>query len=105
MRTPQGRRPRTLAATPAFCYPLGMRITPILACAAATLLPTPARGAQVIQALALSEGSPVVPGPSDYDPAKLDKDRFAKGSELDTPQLTYFPAPPSATPVASVIIC
>lgn len=55
--------------------------------------------------MALSAASPAVPGPSDYDPAKLDKDRFVRGSELDTPQLTYFPAPASAKPVASIIIC
>jgi acetyl esterase/lipase len=82
-----------------------MRIAPILACAAFSALLGTVRGAQEVQILALSSGSPIVAGPSDYDPAKLDTDRFARGSELETAQLTYFPAPPSGSPVASVIIC
>jgi len=82
-----------------------MRIAPILACAVFSALVATVRGAQDIQVLAFSPSSPVVAGPSDYDPAKLDKDRFARGSELETPQLTYFPAPNSGTPIASVIIC
>jgi acetyl esterase/lipase len=62
-------------------------------------------GAPDVQVIPLVPGSAIVAGPSDYDPSKLDKDRFARGSELDTPQLTYFPAPPSGAPSASIIIC
>jgi acetyl esterase/lipase len=82
-----------------------MNPTRWLACAAFSTSIAALHGAQGVQAIPLLPGSAVTAGPSDYDPRKLDKDRFAGGSELDTPQLTYFPAPPSGAPLASVIIC
>jgi acetyl esterase/lipase len=60
-------------------------------------------GAQ--QVIPLSPDTSVKPGPSDYDPHKLEKDRFAIGAELETPQLTFFSAASSAAPSACAIIC
>ena len=66
---------------------------------------TSARGAQDIRVVPLSAGYPVRTGPWDYDPAKLDSDRFPRGDEVGSPQLTFFPAPPSRRPAAAAIIC
>jgi acetyl esterase/lipase len=82
-----------------------MRLHCWLACAAVSPFVPVLHGAQDVRVIPLTPDSAVVAGPSDYDPAKLDKDRFARAPELDTPQLTYFPAPTSGLPSASVIIC
>ena len=53
----------------------------------------------------LEDGAVIKPTPSDYDPMNTDQDRFATGSDLEIPALTYFPAPEAQRPSASVIIC
>jgi acetyl esterase/lipase len=53
----------------------------------------------------LDPGSAIKATKSDYDPQKPDQDRFAMGSDLQTPALTFFPAPVSSSASASVIIC
>jgi acetyl esterase/lipase len=76
-----------------------------LACAMLSIsltLPMTGRSAEIIP---LEPGSVVHPLATDYDPARPDQDRFATGREVETPALTYFPAPPSAKPAASIIIC
>jgi hypothetical protein len=62
-------------------------------------------GARAAKVIPLGLDSVITATPSDYDPEKPDQDRFAMGSDLETPALTYFAAPASATAAASVIIC
>jgi acetyl esterase/lipase len=62
-------------------------------------------GSRAAQIIPLLPDSVVGATASDYDPQNPDQDRFAMGSDLATPALTYFAAPPSASGAASVIIC
>lgn len=62
-------------------------------------------GAQTTQVIPLYPDQPVHATPSDFDPSNQDQNRFAEGSDVETPFLTFFPAPVSAKPAASIIIC
>jgi acetyl esterase/lipase len=53
----------------------------------------------------LEAGAVIKPTPSDFNPMDIDQDRFATGSDLEIPALTYFPAAAGQRPAASVIIC
>jgi acetyl esterase/lipase len=60
---------------------------------------------RAVEIIPLDPGAMLKPTPSDYDPQMQDQDRFATGSDVETPALTYFAAPPGKSPAASVIIC
>ncbi len=64
-----------------------------------------ATGARAAQMIPLTLDAGIKPTAWDYDPKKPDQDRFAVGPDLRVPALTYFAAPSSSTPVASIIIC
>jgi acetyl esterase/lipase len=64
-----------------------------------------ATGAKAAQVIPLQSDSVIKATHSDFDPQKVDQDRFATGTDLETPALTYFAAPASPTAAASIIIC
>jgi acetyl esterase/lipase len=76
-----------------------------LACAMLSIFIFGVTGAKAAQIIPLVPDAVVKPTASDYDPKNLDQDRFAMGSDLKTPALTYFPAPASQAASASIIIC
>jgi acetyl esterase/lipase len=82
-----------------------MRAHPSLACALFSVLLIKPMTTSAVEIMPLDAGTVIKPMPSDYDPQNPDQDRFATGSEVETPALTYFAAPPGKRPAASVIIC
>jgi acetyl esterase/lipase len=82
-----------------------MTPNPRLACAMLSILLICPMTGQAVQVIPLEPGSVVRPLATDYDPANPNQDRFAEGSDVETPALTYFPAPRAAKPAAAIIIC
>jgi acetyl esterase/lipase len=82
-----------------------MRLSPLIAHAMLSVLIFDAMGARAAQVIPLAPESVIKPTQSDFDPKNIDQDRFAIGTDLETPVLTYFAAPSPRAPVASVIIC
>jgi acetyl esterase/lipase len=82
-----------------------MRLGHNLTCAILPIFIFTAMSARAAQVIPLSADSVIKPTPSDYDPKNPNQDRFAMGSDLKTPSLTYFAASSPSTSVASVIIC